>query len=99
MKTIEELTTALEQVRTCENDLERTSIITDLMTDVKEAYDTICNLQDSNNKLVEENLEYAKLNNKLALKVGESITLTNPTITNHQEVPEKRTFENLLKNM
>lgn len=99
MKTIEELTTSLEQARTTEDSLERTSIITDIMTDLKETYETICDLQDSNNKLTEENLEYAKLNNKLALKVGESITLSNPTTPNYQEVPEKRTFENLLKNM
>lgn len=96
MKTIEELTTALEQVRTCENDVERTSIITDLMSDVKEVYDTIGELQDSNNNLTQENIEYAKLNNKLALKMGESIIQNGTTNT---EVPEKRTFENLLKNM
>ena len=98
MKTLEELTTTLENVRTVENDLERTNLVTDLMSDLKEVFEHVAQVEENNNSLVAENVEYAKLNNKLALKVGETITATGKGSFSEPE-PEKRTFEELLKNM
>ena len=98
MKTLEELTTTLENVRTVENDVERTSLVTDLMSDIKEVFEQVTQLEEQNTTLVAENVEYAKLNNKLALKVGETITASGKASFNETE-PEKRTFEELLKNM
>lgn len=98
MKTLEELTTALENVRTVENEVERTSLVTDLMSDIKEVFEQVTQLEEHNTTLVAENVEYAKLNNKLALKVGETITATGKGSFSEPE-PEKRTFEELLKNM
>ena len=98
MRTLEELTTSLENVRTVEAEVERTNLVTDLMSDIKEVYDHVIKLEEENNSLVAENLEYAKLNNKLALKVGETITASGKGSFSEPE-PEKRTFEELLKNM
>ena len=98
MKTLEELTTTLESVRTVETEVERTNLVTDLMSDIKEVFEQVAQLEEHNTTLVAENIEYAKLNNKLALKVGETISASGKGSFNEPE-PEKRTFEELLKNM
>ena len=82
----------LDEIGTCEDDVTRRTLLTEIRESVSEVFDSNADLTDKNSKLTTENERILGENMKLFLRVGEQREPEKPHVT---EPKEKRSFENL----
>ena len=94
--TREEFMNQITAIGTCEDDVQRRSLLADLQTEASSLYDTNENLTNTNQTLTQDNEDLRSANMKLFLQIG------NPEGNDGQNQnkggqnpPEKRSFENL----
>ena len=94
--TREEHAELVNQIRTATSEVERNTLLADLVSDYETMTATISEHTSRIAQLENDNTEYAKLNNKLFLQLG------TPTLNNtpqneppQNEPPQKRSYDDL----
>lgn len=89
----EELLQRLDEIGTCEDDVQRRTLLTEVRDSVSEVFDSNASLVEQNSTLTTDNERIKGENMKLYLRVTEK---SEPDKPPHVEEPkEKRSFNNL----
>ena len=88
----EEILSKLDEIGTCEDDVTRRTLLTEIRDNVSEVFDSNVDLTEKNSKLTTENERILGENMKLFLRVGE---VREPEKPHKEEPKEKRSYENL----
>jgi hypothetical protein len=94
----QEFIEALTNIGTCEDDVERRTLLADLQEKAGADYDTLQTLTNSNNQLTKDNENLRSANMKLFTRLGkgESDDIADPNGTGIKDKPEtKLKFEDL----
>lgn len=84
----------IKEIGTCEDDVKRRDILTDISTEIEKLYDDNANLKSTNEKYVHDNETLREANMKLFLKVGDSKEkIEEPTFNEPQE--EYKSYDEL----
>lgn len=76
----------IKEIGTCEDEIKRREILTDISTEIEKIYDDNTNLKTSNEKFIKDNETLREANMKLFLKVGDSKVKTEePTFNEPQK--------------
>ena len=93
--TKEEHNALINNIRTCDNEVERNTMLLNLVTD----YDTMLTESDANRNRIEvlekENNDYAKLNNQLFIQISGNSKPADPENNDGVNMPPKRNFSDL----
>lgn len=83
----------IEEIGTCEDDVQRRTLLTEMRDSISEVFDSNDKLTEENSKLTTDNERILGENMKLFLRVSEK---TEPDKPPHVDEPkEKRSFNNL----
>ena len=89
----EELLNSITTIGTCEDEVERRTMLNTLRDEVSTLFDNVSTLNEQNTELINANENLRKANMDLFVQVG---TSKAPTDTSDPDPePEKRKFENL----
>ena len=88
----EEILSRIEEIGTCDDDVTRRTLLTEIRESVSEVFDSNVDLTEKNSKLTTENERILGENMKLFLRVGE---IREPDKPHVEQPKEKRSFENL----
>lgn len=84
----------IKEIGTCEDDVKRREILSDVSTEIEKIYDDYDLLKTSNDKYIKDNETLREANMKLFLKVGETKKI-NETPTFNEPPKDKLKFEDL----
>lgn len=85
---------AIKEIGTCEDDVQRRTLLTDLQNNVSSVFDDNITLNERNTSLTADNETLRSANMKLFLQVGSDDT-DAPNGSEVDKPKEKRKFENL----
>lgn len=91
--TKQEMIAAIQGIGTCEDDIERRNLLANLQEGLTEDYDSLENVTNERDTLLNDNEDLRKANMQLFLKVGQADSPDD--IPHEKEEPKKRNFEDL----
>lgn len=94
----EDFLAKIKEIGTCEDDVARRTMLSELETEVSSVFDSNSELTESNKNLTDDNESLRAANMKLFLKVGAEKEENGNTNNNNKNTggePEKRKFEDL----
>ena len=88
----------MKEIGTCEDDVQRRTLLAEVQNDVSEVFDTNEELEEKNKTLTEDNETVRAANMKLFLQVGSQNEegTDEGSKTGKKDEPEKLNFEDLL---
>ena len=89
----QEILDRLEEIGTCEDEVQRRTLLTEIRDSVSEVFESNTSLEEQNSKLTTENERILGENMKLFLRVSEHREPDKPHTKD--EPKEKRSFKNL----
>ena len=89
----------IQEIGTCEDEIQRRSILAEVQDEVSKIYDSNNELVESNKKFVEDNEDLRRANLDLFKRIGkdESNYIEDETGVKPEEEKPKRKFEDLFK--